>query len=94
MSMRYPGIFSMEDLTAFQDKVWFRTIVFFMLIAAFVFAMLSLILRETKSLGTFGMAATLLASLLGGSTTSSAYPITHRYIWGSISSSSMCCSLA
>ncbi|SVC94487.1 uncharacterized protein METZ01_LOCUS347341, partial [marine metagenome] len=74
MSMRYPGIFSMEDLTAFQDKVWFRTIVFFMLIAAFVFAMLSLILRETKSLGTFGMAATLLASLLGGSTTSSALP--------------------
>ena len=74
VSMRYPGIFSMEEFTVFQGKVWFRMIVFFMLITAFVFAMLSLILRETKTLGTLGMVVTLFASLLGGSTTSAALP--------------------
>ncbi len=74
LSLRYPGVFSMEEITPMQNAGWFRAVVMAILMIAFVFAMLSLILRKGKVLGTVGMTAVMIASLLGGSATKAALP--------------------
>jgi sterol desaturase/sphingolipid hydroxylase (fatty acid hydroxylase superfamily) len=66
LALRFPGVFSAAELTAFQGKPWFRMILMGLLFMAFLSSLLSLILRETKTLGTTGITLTMLASVLGG----------------------------
>ena len=68
LTLLLPGVFSMPELTALHGKAWFRVLLLAMLIVAFGSAALSLILRESKTLGMAGMVTTLLASGLGGCT--------------------------
>lgn len=67
LTLRLPGVFSMAELTPMQSQPWFRMVLFTLMVIAFGSSVLSLILRESKTLGTAGMIATLLASALGGS---------------------------
>jgi sterol desaturase/sphingolipid hydroxylase (fatty acid hydroxylase superfamily) len=53
---------------------FFRPALFGLLLAAFSFAFLSLVLREGKALGMAGMAATLIAVTLGGSSAHAVVP--------------------
>ncbi|MCX6854986.1 MAG: sterol desaturase family protein [Verrucomicrobia bacterium] len=66
LALRFPGIFSAAELTPMQGKSWFRMILMGLLLIAFLSSLLSLILRESKTLGTTGLIITLLASALGG----------------------------
>jgi sterol desaturase/sphingolipid hydroxylase (fatty acid hydroxylase superfamily) len=68
LMMRFPGVFTMVELAQVHGSAWFRPFLFGLLLFAFVFSMLSLVLRPSKAMGTFGVALTLLAVLLGGST--------------------------
>ena len=65
---RFPGIFTMSELAAVHQHPAFRPFLWVLLIAAFLCAILSLVLRPSKALGTFGMALTLIAVMLGGAT--------------------------
>lgn len=65
--MRYPGAFGTEELAAVRGASWFRGLVFGLMLIAYLSALLSLVLREKKTLGVAGLSLTLLASLLGGS---------------------------
>lgn len=74
ISLRAPGLFSMAELRPFQDAVWFRLALHFLLIVAFACAALSLALRRGKLLGTAGVVVALLAVILGGSRATSLVP--------------------
>ena len=67
LALRFPRILAMPETRPLQDNVWFRLGLHVMLIGAFVLALLSLVLRKGKALGTTGAAAVLLAGLIGGS---------------------------
>jgi sterol desaturase/sphingolipid hydroxylase (fatty acid hydroxylase superfamily) len=66
LGMRFPGVFTMSELAAVHGHPWFRPFLFGLLIIAFLCAMLSLLLRQGKVLGTTGMALILVAVMLGG----------------------------
>lgn len=65
--MCFPGVFGTEELRAVRESASFRTVVFVLMLIAYLSSLLSLVLREKKTLGGFGLVLTLLASLLGGS---------------------------
>jgi sterol desaturase/sphingolipid hydroxylase (fatty acid hydroxylase superfamily) len=65
--LRFPGVFTMAESAPLLAHPAFRTAMFALLVLAFGFSGLSLLLRDGKTLGIAGMAATLLAVLLGGS---------------------------
>ncbi len=65
-TLRFPAL-AMPETRALQENVWFRVGLHVMLIGAFVLALLSLVLRREKTLGSAGAAAVLLAGLIGGS---------------------------
>lgn len=73
-SLRAPGLFAMPELHAIHEKAWFRLVIHAILLAAFVLSALSLALRKDRVLGTLGVAATLGATLLGGSRATSLVP--------------------
>src|SRR4051812_44998928 len=74
LSLRVPGVFAMPETRGFESTTWFRLGLHFLLIAAFLLSALSLALRPGKILGGCGMAATLLAALLGGSKSTAVVP--------------------
>lgn len=74
ITLRAPGLFSMTELRAVHDAVWFRLLLHSILIVAFACGALSLALRPGKLLGTIGVVAVLLAVLLGGSRATSLVP--------------------
>lgn len=74
LALRFPGAFSAAELTPLQHATWFRIVLMVLLFSAFVSAVLSLILREQKTLGTAGLIITLLASLIGGWQAEAALP--------------------
>lgn len=74
LSLRAPGFFAMEETRAFQNTAWFRLVLHVLLLAAFALSALSLALRPSKMLGTCGIAATLIAALLGGSRATALVP--------------------
>lgn len=74
LMMRFPGVFVTKELIGVHGHPGFRVFVFGLLILAFVFAMLSLVLRSSKVLGIAGMSATLLAVMLGGTTSTAVAP--------------------
>jgi sterol desaturase/sphingolipid hydroxylase (fatty acid hydroxylase superfamily) len=67
ISLRMPGAFAMPEVRALHTHAAFRVAIYVLLLAAFASSTLSLALRDGKILGTTGVLATLLATLLGGS---------------------------
>src|SRR6476646_8466264 len=74
ISLRVPGLFAVPELRGLHTYPWFRVGLHFLLLSAFALSALSLALRRGKSLGTSGVASTLLAALLGGSRASALVP--------------------
>lgn len=74
LMMRFPGVFVMKESAALVNHPGFRTGMFVVIVLAFVLAMLSLVLRESKVLGMAGMVATMLAVMFGGSQATAAAP--------------------
>jgi len=74
LSLRAPGLFSMPEIRALHGQSWFRLVIHFVLLSAFALSALSLALRPARTLGTCGLAATLLAALLGGSKANALVP--------------------
>jgi sterol desaturase/sphingolipid hydroxylase (fatty acid hydroxylase superfamily) len=62
-----PGVFSAPMIREQYDQPWFRIALHFILIGAFVLAVLNVILRRQKIMGLVAMTAVLAATLLGGS---------------------------
>jgi hypothetical protein len=67
LSLRAPGTFSTPEIQRLHEAGWFRLVIHGILLAAFALSALSLALRRDRTLGTIGVAATLLAALIGGS---------------------------
>ncbi len=74
ISLRAPGQFSMPEVRALHGNPWFRLVVHVLLLGGFSFSALSLALRKGRALGTCGIAATMLAALLGGSKATALVP--------------------
>jgi sterol desaturase/sphingolipid hydroxylase (fatty acid hydroxylase superfamily) len=66
ISLRFPGLFEQPEARGLYANPWFRVGLHVLLLMAFGFSALSLALRPGKVMGTFGVSATLLATLLGG----------------------------
>lgn len=62
-----PGVFSAPMIREQYDQPWFRVALHFILIGAFVLAVLNIILRKQKIMGLAAITAVLIATLLGGS---------------------------
>ena len=67
LSFRFPGLLTMPETRPLQENLWFRVGLHAALITAFGLALLSLVLRRGKILGTCATAAVLCAGLIGGS---------------------------
>lgn len=81
MMMRFPGWFTMPEFAAVHSHPVFRPAVFGVLLLAFACAFFSLVLREGKTMGIFGMSATLIAVILGGSSARAVVPdVTPLYL--------------
>lgn len=65
--MMLPGVFTMPMLREQYSQPWFRLALHFILIGAFVLAVLNIILRRQKIMGLAAITAVLVATLLGGS---------------------------
>jgi sterol desaturase/sphingolipid hydroxylase (fatty acid hydroxylase superfamily) len=63
--MRNPSLTSVPQLAAAYKDIPFRIVLYFVLVAGFALAALSLILRKDKTLGGAAMAVTLLATMIG-----------------------------
>jgi sterol desaturase/sphingolipid hydroxylase (fatty acid hydroxylase superfamily) len=63
--LRNPSLTSVPQLSAAYQGVPFRIALYFVLIAGFVLAALSLVLRRDKTLGSAAMVVTLLATMIG-----------------------------
>jgi sterol desaturase/sphingolipid hydroxylase (fatty acid hydroxylase superfamily) len=63
--LRNPSITSMPDLAPIHELLFFKPVLYFVLISGYVLAVLSLILRNDKTLGGAAMVVVLLASLIG-----------------------------
>jgi sterol desaturase/sphingolipid hydroxylase (fatty acid hydroxylase superfamily) len=74
LSVRLPGTFALPELRAWHDDPWFRFALHAVLLGGFACALLSLILRPRKLLGTGAAAVTLLAVGLGGSRSTALSP--------------------
>jgi sterol desaturase/sphingolipid hydroxylase (fatty acid hydroxylase superfamily) len=72
--LRFPGQFTIPEFAGVHASPFFRPAVFVLLLLAFCFAFLSLVLRDGKTLGMAGMAATLIAVTLGGTSAQSMAP--------------------
>jgi sterol desaturase/sphingolipid hydroxylase (fatty acid hydroxylase superfamily) len=72
--MRFPGVFTMKENAGVIGHPAFRTGMFVLMVLAFVFSLLNLILRPSKALGMTGMIATLLAVTFGGTSASAVAP--------------------
>jgi sterol desaturase/sphingolipid hydroxylase (fatty acid hydroxylase superfamily) len=67
LRLRFPGVFGMAELAPWMSGPGVRIGMFVLMLLAYLSALLSLILRDSKVLGSAGAGITLLASLLGGS---------------------------
>ncbi|MFO0442590.1 MAG: sterol desaturase family protein, partial [bacterium] len=64
--LRFPGVFVMKESASLVAHPGFRTGMLALLVLAFLFSMLSLLLRPGKVLGTAGMVTVLAAVSFGG----------------------------
>jgi sterol desaturase/sphingolipid hydroxylase (fatty acid hydroxylase superfamily) len=67
LCLRYPSLLTVPPLRPLYQNLWFRLGLHCLLIAAFVFSAVSLVLRGNKVLGCTAICVTLLATILGGS---------------------------
>jgi len=67
ISLLAPGLFAIPQTQTLRESPWYRIAIHFVLIAAFAFSVLSLVLRRDRILGTCGVIVTLTAALIGGS---------------------------
>lgn len=65
IALRNPSLTTVPQLAAVYKDIPFRIVLYFVLIAAFALAALSLILRKDKTLGGAAMAVTLAATMIG-----------------------------
>jgi sterol desaturase/sphingolipid hydroxylase (fatty acid hydroxylase superfamily) len=72
--MRFPGLFGTAELAAVREAASFRWVIMGLMLIAYLSSLLSLVLREKKTLGAVGLALTLLASLFGGSRATAVMP--------------------
>lgn len=63
--MRFPGLLGTAELTAVRESASFRWIVMALMLIAYLSSLLSLVLREQKTLGAIGLAVTLLLLFWG-----------------------------
>ena len=80
--MMLPGVFTMPMLREQYGQPWFRLALHFILIAAFVLAVLNIVLRKQKIMGLAAMTAVLAATLLGGSHVESSGALATGYYLG------------
>jgi lathosterol oxidase len=64
---QFPEVLTTPEARALYPLPYIRALLHVVLVAAFVLGVISLTLRRNKALGTAGVAATLVAALLGGS---------------------------
>ncbi|HET6250078.1 MAG TPA: sterol desaturase family protein [Tepidisphaeraceae bacterium] len=76
LCLRYPGLLTVPPARGLYEQKAFRLGLHFLLIAAFGFAILSLVLRTNKVLGFSAIAIALLATVLGGSRVKSSGELT------------------
>ena len=67
LCFRFPALLTTPELRALYPVPYVRALVHLVLVASFVLGAISVCLRRRKTLGATGLAATLLAALLGGS---------------------------
>jgi len=66
-ALRWPEWFAMPELAALRDWTSFRLVVHLTLLTAYALALLSLLLRSRKAMGTAALVVALTATILGGS---------------------------
>ena len=66
MALRWPAWAGMPELGVLRDDSGFRVIVHVVLLSAYALALVSLLLRPRKALGTTALMIALAASILGG----------------------------
>lgn len=67
ISLRAPGTFAMPEMAPITGSPWFRLAIHFILIASFTLSAISLVLRNSRLLGTCGLSVVIIAALIGGS---------------------------
>ena len=67
ISLMAPGLLAMPESQPLRSNAWYRVGLHVLLLGAFLLSALSLALRKEHTLGTCGVAVTLLAALIGGS---------------------------
>ena len=65
VALRHPTLFTLPELGAIRQQPLFTPAVYVILLAAYLLAAISLLLRPEKILGITAMAVTLLASIIG-----------------------------
>lgn len=80
--MRLPGVFIMKEDAAFIGSPGFRIGLLFLMMFAFGFSFLNLLLRPGKALGFAGIIATLLAVTFGGTSASAVAPDLTPFYFG------------
>lgn len=65
-ALRFPSYFAMPELEMLRDNASFRLVVHGTLLTAYALALLSLLLRPRKALGTTALVIALGATILGG----------------------------
>jgi len=63
--LRNPSMTSMPDLAPVHEFLFFKPVLYFVLISGYLLAVLSMILRKDKTLGVAAMVTVLLATLIG-----------------------------
>ncbi len=74
LMMRFPGQLTIPEFAGVHASPFFRPALLGVMVLAFSFAFLSLVLRAGKVLGMTGMAATMIALTLGGSSAHAVAP--------------------
>src|SRR5579859_2525838 len=74
ISMMFPGILTLPESEPLRSSHWYRLGLHFLLLTAFLLSALSLALRKERTLGTCGVAVTVLAALIGGSQATAVVP--------------------
>jgi len=65
IALRHPSLFTLPELGAIRQQAFFQPLVHLMLLAAYILAAISLLLRPEKILGLTAMVVTLAGSIIG-----------------------------
>src|SRR5262245_51527311 len=93
LCLHFPQYLTHPELRRLYVLDYLRAIIHLTLVASFLLGSVSAFLRANKTLALIGIGSTLVAALLGGSTVPVNGEVALVRGWGSISSSSTCCSI-